>query len=449
MSKIELEGKLRRKRRTAFFVAALSLFMVMAGQPSAGALGNETDIEATPTKAHVVDEDHPVLKIGDTVPAALIPQSRAVQNSEPGWDTLTDRAPTGRSVGATYEAQLDDYVDGGPARSESSTEWDPINDCRGALNGSTGRLQLDRFTTCFVTKQAFYWRDSSGKVVGTTSYVQTTAGKTPPDRREAFYEVNLGYFEIDGYYRDMPFPVVGDTKGFNSGGQSNPPCDIINSSNNPKTLQDWRTNGAAVASIAFYQDKSLGFGRDFESHCSISTVTAPGAIDYRDAVTYVRFDSASYLEGSSGGVFMWADPVMTYSTASPNHGEVAWHILTAFRNPKVTTPYVVDKKVPGEVGSWPPLTRLFEDWDSAASAQRQKNITAKNRACSFIRPAEATGLDCDEFPFGSTWEGPAGGGDYSVRYLNSSQNRSAGGTLGVWYRMDRILHRDQFWVRIR
>ncbi|MGW7309242.1 hypothetical protein ACWGI1_27160 [Streptomyces sp. NPDC054835] len=65
-----------------------------------------------------------------------------------------------------------------------------------------------------------------------------------------------------------------------------------------------------------------------------------------------------------------------------------------------------------------PLTRLYEGWDAVAATQRQKNITAKNNACAPIRPADPTGLDCDD-PLGSTWEGPAAGTNFSV-YLDLS-----------------------------
>ncbi|WP_430541941.1 NucA/NucB deoxyribonuclease domain-containing protein [Streptomyces roseofulvus] len=54
-----------------------------------------------------------------------------------------------------------------------------------------------------------------------------------------------------------------------------------------------------------------------------------------------------------------------------------------------------------------------------------------------------------EYPFGSTFEGPASPDyDYSIKYLDLSQNRSAGGSLAVFYARERILHRDGFLVRI-
>ncbi|WP_432128507.1 NucA/NucB deoxyribonuclease domain-containing protein [Streptomyces sp. bgisy082] len=62
----------------------------------------------------------------------------------------------------------------------------------------------------------------------------------------------------------------------------------------------------------------------------------------------------------------------------------------------------------------------------------------KGNVCKPIRPTNSTGLDCDEHPFGATWEGPAAGTNFSVKYLDLSQNRSAGAILGNWYTKDRI-----------
>ncbi|MGX1762485.1 hypothetical protein ACWIG5_37290, partial [Streptomyces lydicus] len=42
----------------------------------------------------------------------------------------------------------------------------------------------------------------------------------------------------------------------------------------------------------------------------------------------------------------------------------------------------------------------------------------------------------------------AGDGNFSVRYANDSQNRSAGASLAAWYNSDRILHFDRFYVNI-
>ncbi|MGW1093201.1 NucA/NucB deoxyribonuclease domain-containing protein [Streptomyces sp. NPDC002596] len=163
----------------------------------------------------------------------------------------------------------------------------------------------------------------------------------------------------------------------------------------------------------------------------------------------MRFDSASYLATSNGGIFDYVMPVMNYSRSSPAHGAVAQHIYDAQTNPGATYPAKVGKAIPGSIASGKPLSRLYDGYDSAAAIQRQKNETAKNNACAQIRPNPSDGLDCDEYPFASTWEG-AGVGDnnFSVRYLDATQNRSAGGSLAAWYNSDRILHKDRFYVRI-
>ncbi|WP_425574852.1 NucA/NucB deoxyribonuclease domain-containing protein [Streptantibioticus ferralitis] len=74
--------------------------------------------------------------------------------------------------------------------------------------------------------------------------------------------------------------------------------------------------------------------------------------------------------------------------------------------------------------------------------------TAKQRPC-VREPAEGSEPGLCEYPFASSWEGAGvGDGNFFVRYVNASQNRSAGGSLVVWYGKDRILNRDGFSVYI-
>jgi hypothetical protein len=62
--------------------------------------------------------------------------------------------------------------------------------------------------------------------------------------------------------------------------------------------------------------------------------------------------------------------------------------------------------------------------------------------------------DCDEYPFASTYEGslaqPLGPDNYnfSVRYIDRSDNRRVGSWLGKWYVKDRILQGDKFKVNL-
>jgi hypothetical protein len=65
------------------------------------------------------------------------------------------------------------------------------------------------------------------------------------------------------------------------------------------------------------------------------------------------------------------------------------------------------------------------------------------------RNSKTDPLDCDEYPFASTYEGAGSGGDFSVRGISRSDNRLAGTRLGDWYNTFRILDRQPFYVAVR
>lgn len=74
-------------------------------------------------------------------------------------------------------------------------------------------------------------------------------------------------------------------------------------------------------------------------------------------------------------------------------------------------------------------------------------------------PQPPTGgpFDCDEYALASTYEGAARflyegvryEFDYSVRWVNNSENQEAGRRIGRWYENDRILDREAFFIPIR
>ncbi len=187
-----------------------------------------------------------------------------------------------------------------------------------------------------------------------------------------------------------------------------------------------------------------------------------------------RCDSALYFatERPQSCVFQEVVPFIAYSSAagSPNQG-VAQHIQDAFASPNSTYPTSsTAKKFPGEYdGTWTPsgLHRLTESLHSGIMAA---NESEKNDACQKIGDYANTGLpyalqpgagqDCDEYPFRSTLEGAASPNwDFSVRAVDETQNRSAGGSLLGFYNSDRVLawdstlpdpnySNDTFYVRI-
>jgi hypothetical protein len=113
--------------------------------------------------------------------------------------------------------------------------------------------------------------------------------------------------------------------------------------------------------------------------------------------------------------------------------------------------------LPGAAGSSTYLHRVF-----SPSVARQNGDTAC--PASLPRP---TGMQCDEYPFRSTYEGAYTGGDPTPRsfpgcqmpdptrtgpsgfsrcFINATQNQSAGAYLGNFYRDQRMLATDPFQI---
>jgi hypothetical protein len=66
-----------------------------------------------------------------------------------------------------------------------------------------------------------------------------------------------------------------------------------------------------------------------------------------------------------------------------------------------------------------------------------------------LDPDEDEGpCDCDEYPFASSEQGAFSEGPLSVRRIPQSDNRSAGAKLGEFYRKQRVIDAEEFWVAV-
>jgi hypothetical protein len=161
----------------------------------------------------------------------------------------------------------------------------------------------------------------------------------------------------------------------------------------------------------------------------------------------VRCDNATAGNPSIGCVFPDFRPVhiVSLSGAAPNYAR-----------------HISDAQASGLRGAYPngtPLTRLT---DPALS--NQNGNTA--RPAAFPRPA---GHSCDEYPYRSTWEGAFTGGGagrthpwcqipalgsgsgpigWSSCMIPATENSSGGGSLSAFYRSDRVIEADRFFVWI-
>ncbi|WP_411081031.1 NucA/NucB deoxyribonuclease domain-containing protein [Streptomyces sp. cmx-18-6] len=128
-----------------------------------------------------------------------------------------------------------------------------------------------------------------------------------------------------------------------------------------------------------------------------------------------------------GCVFPSASPVFTLSRSDAKVKQSAKHILDAQR------------KIAGQPGAATPLHRITNE----------KTINAHRKAmCAKVRNPDPKKYDCDEYPFAASKEGgnPARG---STRIISASDNRSAGARLGGFYKAQRVLNGDGYYVRIK
>ncbi|MFD9949293.1 DNRLRE domain-containing protein [Nonomuraea sp. NPDC059023] len=192
----------------------------------------------------------------------------------------------------------------------------------------------------------------------------------------------------------------------------------------------------------------------------------------------VRCDDLTLGPGSPGawpeekrvrykGACIFPDVSRIYQTdvTHPKRGPVAAHIWAAFKTPDLTNPKkpAGQKVVPGnwdgdDARSRAPLTRINESelrpLDPKGRTWGAVQVSERRKAC---KTPKVVG-DCDEFPFNSVREGPGwGDGNFSVRGVPASNNKSDGWYLSVFYARYRVLvpdgnvrpNGDRFWVSVK
>lgn len=177
-----------------------------------------------------------------------------------------------------------------------------------------------------------------------------------------------------------------------------------------------------------------------------------------------RWDAASYLANSTGGgkpdkkgaaTFSYV-PTLTYSAKQgAEERGVAQHIRTAFTVPQDTKPYMSAKKVPGQSAK-EPLHRLVN------KTRKSDNRKAAVKQCKRYWGANYTQggtLECDEYPFATTYEGAAQADhdseakkfNFSVKPIPAKENGAGGTILLSFYAKNRVIDGmdDGFIVKIR
>lgn len=210
---------------------------------------------------------------------------------------------------------------------------------------------------------------------------------------------------------------------------------------------------------------------DTQEYKTLDRGETPERLARCDSGDYFNYGRAEYPEAC---VFPESYSYLTYTRGS-SHDGVAEHLWTAFTYPNSTYPLVrppMVKKIPGEFKpldpSAPGLHRITK---KLHPKEYKENSDHKDGACFKTGPYrhlyQDTGLpngtgegeECDEYPFASTLEGAGNKDwDFSVKPVNSKQNKVAGGLLRKFVLDDRVIAwddsldknaNDRYYVKIK
>ncbi|WP_433432298.1 LamG-like jellyroll fold domain-containing protein [Nonomuraea sp. CA-141351] len=188
----------------------------------------------------------------------------------------------------------------------------------------------------------------------------------------------------------------------------------------------------------------------------------------KEASTFVQCDSAEYIRRGTGGC-VFGDVTSSLEHVLGQGYDAAYkHYWTACYEPNDTYPILLklakypavkEKSIPGCLD---PDKEMKYNY-----LHRVDPDTAENNRDSITRPecnwlwgasvGDASGNDCDEFPFASSWErwnSPYPGANltragYSLCPVPATQNRAAGTLLGKFYNDERILVGDPYFIKFR
>ncbi|MFT7871244.1 MULTISPECIES: hypothetical protein [Amycolatopsis] len=232
-----------------------------------------------------------------------------------------------------------------------------------------------------------------------------------------------------------------------------------------KTLGQWKAEkGAnpawfesAMVTTKVPADKYAAEKRGYFSVDEVVTTedsTGPRTIFHPAAD--VRCDEATYVAGSKC-VFQKVTSSLGLYANDPEHGESARFIRDAQTNIGLTYPGLLGKKVPGTISPPEPLHRLYKDYDTEndidGSSRKVRRACQVRWGVGYTLNAAGEILQCDEYPFKTTYENAARVDDsspytYAVRAINALHNETAGRIYGRWLTDDHILDGDPFFVII-
>ncbi|MBB4968836.1 NucA/NucB deoxyribonuclease domain-containing protein [Saccharothrix violaceirubra] len=346
-----------------------------------------------------------------------------------------------------------------PAASNAEYDYYAPSEC-GAFDPRQDEQEVRRknhFAFCLVSRPRYRFYRYIGRfpvLVGEATFRIMLIGYGERGVRRMRFELDVDDWDGWGFQRDEA-PLEIKTTCLNL---PQAECDTVGGGR-ASTIRDWKVRGYDYATFVTARSPGGGDGANYDQdkvnyhqmRLEIVAPTGSGRFDQS-----FRCDSATYA-GGGACIFHEVEAVMQYRLSGDGVDEIAAHIKKAQEDPGSMYPGGAGTAIPGGYTSGRPLTRLYSGMDDESRRYYDANNRIARNTCEKFDPNYGKpGLQCDEYPFRSTWEGaystavdPQSRWKYSARMVDGDQNGKAGSDLGVWYTQDHILAKDAFWVSIR
>jgi hypothetical protein len=314
-------------------------------------------------------------------------------------------------------------------------------------SSATGWIK-SRFESCFHQSQSLVLiRTDTGAEVGTLAFDEWILGFTYDGSRRVDFVPSIENIVVSTQpgYDAQTWSI---NEAFNTSVTSGPAAGLTRPTEEGRNdlLGAWDSTPQWTLTYTSDATQVPSPGSLLSTYSAVElSVSAPGTAGWSDPVSRysdVRFDSAG-TGGmkAQGTVFTDARVTFSLSLSDPTVAQSARHIDDALHHPERTFPSFLGKSIPGESV---PLHRLTN------KTQQNINNNAAMKTCKDVWGSyNGTLLNCDEFPFKTTYEGAGkGDGNYSARLIDAADNQTSGRQLGIFYNINRILDMDPFYVEV-
>jgi hypothetical protein len=310
-----------------------------------------------------------------------------------------------------------------------------LNSCAAAANTS-GFNSTTPYYTCSSWKPAYLWREgNSSGIIGVVQGRVTFFTVADRLSRKVTITTMIDQVVLSGTGQDAGMGTIVECSGTACSWASQQTWDFA---------FKWQAGTYRSFTYTITNSGSGGTGVELKKYATlkgsykINSQLNPTPMVVTWANHYARCDSATYISGTGGCVHYSAIPVFTVSVSDSSITQAADHWRDAIEQPSTTIPLVPGKVIPYELNRTRDQTII------------DANRAAARRTCNTdpaFQNINKTGKSCDEYPFATTTQG-ASRGPYSVRWIDATQNSTAGSRLASFYNYNRVLDADNFLVAI-